>query len=64
MEGVQSQQKMLSKTRKGMRTDTQPLHLITFFEKIINEVKAWADRQLNVEIKLVSYRGTIENLFM
>jgi len=64
MEVVQSQQKMLVRNGKKLKEDTIPLNLIDSFQKTLNDVKAWAEKQPNVEIKFVSHREVIENPFM
>jgi len=64
VEVVQSQQKMLSRNGKKVKADTLPINLIDAFNKTLQDVKTWAEKQPNVEIKFISHRDVVENPFM
>lgn len=63
-EVVNSQQKMLTRNGKKVKEDTIPLNLVASYQKTLKEVKAWAEKQPNVDIKFISHRAVIENPFM
>jgi len=64
LEVAQSQQKMLIRNGKKRKEDTLPLGLVMSYEKTLKEVKDWAEKQPNVEIKFISHKEAIENPFM
>lgn len=61
---IRSQQSMLIRDGKRARTDTLPMHLLQQYEKTLESVKAWAERQPNVDIHFVQHRDLIANPFM
>lgn len=61
---IRSQQSMLIRDGKRVKTDTLPLHLVQQYEKTLNQVKVWAERQPNVEICFLQHRDLIANPFM
>lgn len=64
LEVVQSQQKMLIRNGKKVKDDVLPMGLVDSYQKTLKEVKAWAEKQPNVEIKFVPYKEAIDNPFM
>ena len=63
-EVIQSQQKMLVRNGKKVKEDTLPLNLISSYEKTLQQVKLWAEKQPNVRIKYIKYSDVVSNPFM
>ncbi|MFT6337202.1 MAG: tetratricopeptide (TPR) repeat protein [Saprospiraceae bacterium] len=63
-EVIQSQQEMLIRNGKKIKTDVLPLQLLESYNKTLKEVNDWADKQPNVNIKYVQYADVINNPFM
>lgn len=64
IEVVQSQQRMLVRNGKKVKEEVLPLRLVDKYNKTLENVKLWAEKQPNVEIHLVSYRSAIESPFL
>lgn len=63
-EVVQSQQRMLQRDGKKVRTDVLPTNLISAYQKTLRDVKKWAEERPNVEIQYVRYAEIVEQPFM
>lgn len=63
MEVVSSQQKMLARTGKNVKTETLPLNLVNAFDETLKSVKSWAETQKNVDMLYISYAETVESPF-
>ena len=64
IEVLQSQQRMLAREGKKVEPELLPLSLMNSYEKTLEKVKAWADKQPNVEIHYVNYSDFFKNPFM
>lgn len=64
LEVLASQQKMLQRDGKRVRTDTLPLNLKQQYETTLKKVKAWAAQQPNVEIHYVNYTQAVQAPFI
>ncbi len=62
-EVISSQQKMLARDGKNIKSDTVSLELINSFEKTIKQVKTWAAKQPNVQIIYVDYNKVVNSPF-
>ncbi|MGK0364247.1 MAG: putative AlkP superfamily phosphohydrolase/phosphomutase/tetratricopeptide (TPR) repeat protein [Saprospiraceae bacterium] len=63
-EVVASQQKMLERDGKRVKTDTLPLNLVQQYETTLKKVKEWAANQANVEIHYVNYSEVMQAPFL
>ncbi len=64
LEVVASQQKMLERDGKRVKTDTLPLDLVKKYEATLEKVKKWAEQQPNVEIHYVKYPEVMQAPFL
>jgi len=64
MEVISSQQKMLIRNGKNVKTDTLSLELLHSYEQTIKQVRTWAEAHANVDIHFVNYASVVENPFM
>lgn len=64
LEVVASQQKMLKRSGKNVKTDVLPLKLVKQYEKTLATVKKWAANHPTVEILYVPHREAINAPFM
>lgn len=64
LEVVASQQKMLERDGKRVRTDTLPLNLVKKYESTIDKIKKWAANQPNVEIHFTNYSEVMQSPFL
>lgn len=64
LEVIQSQQKMLVRNGKNVKTDVLPLHLVQSYKKTIKQIKVWAEKQPNVAIHFAAYSSIVEQPFM
>ncbi len=64
LEVVASQQKMLQREGRRVKTDTLPLNLLKQYEATLKKVKEWADKQPNVEIHYVQYSDILQAPFL
>ena len=62
-EVLRSQRKMLERLKKKVKDDVYPLTLMQEFERIIQRVKAWAERNEHVEMIYINHHDVIENPF-
>lgn len=64
LEIIASQQKMLERDGKRVKSDILPMNLLKQYESTIEKVKKWAENRLNVEIHFVSYSEVMKAPFM
>ena len=64
LEVITSQQKMLQREGKKVKTDTLPLNLLRQYESTLENVKKWAANQPNIEILYVTYADIVQSPFL
>ena len=64
LEVVASQQKMLQREGKKVKTDTLPFNLMREYETTLELVKKWATNQPNIEMLFVPYAEILQAPFL
>jgi predicted AlkP superfamily phosphohydrolase/phosphomutase/tetratricopeptide (TPR) repeat protein len=64
LEVIASQQRMLERDGKRVKTDTLPLNLMEQHKSTLQKVKIWAAEQPNVEIYYVQYKDILDAPFL
>lgn len=64
LEVIASQQKMLTREGKRVKTDTLPLNLVEQYKKTLAKVKKWAANQPHIEIHYVQHKDVLTAPFV